>query len=202
MNSDQKEVLDILADSENGKEQDIAPDSVVLSTGVVIRIKKVPIQFFRMQINKIKKPHPPSIYIESQNRHEENPNDPDYIEAYEAYENGLFDKSINLLLGLGTDVESLPNGFYGPGDDRWIEELKMYDEELEIDSRPKPRYWLWLQFWAAPSQEDLSGLLNAVRAKMGVTQEEVEQALDTFPGDAQRAEDTVGEGQTDDQDGD
>ena len=134
-----------------------------LSTGVVLRFRPVPPVFLDRARQAVPVPQVPRTYIEAKGVEVLNPNHPDYIAALRLYDEQLVLAAWRAAAMLGTEVESLPDGFPGPEDDRWIEQLEAAlpeGEELDVqrevtnERQRNARYYDWLRLYAFGSEED------------------------------------------------
>ena len=92
-----------------------ADDNLIrLSTGVVLKAKQAsPTILIRVMTAK-ERPEPPVVFIKAMGREMENPDDPDYIDRVQAWEMNYKNSMLNALVGLGTELVSIPNGMEGP----------------------------------------------------------------------------------------
>ncbi len=157
-------------------------NKVTLSTGVVFNITNVPPYAFDAMKKKIAptRPNVPTVYIETKDRSEQNPNDPDYIEAMEAYDIRLTESLIDMILTLGTEVDKLPEGFPKHTDKGWSDKLELAG--LDIPEEDHPRYLAWIKLCAARTLDDLQALILACARSAGVTEEDAAEAAGSFRG--------------------
>lgn len=161
---------------------------VRLSNGIVLRGKPVPRAVMLNVVRRIPVPPVPVVAVEAVEggtRDEENPNDPDYLDAIEAMHSARLEATYRAAYALGTEVVSVPEGMYGPEADGWLEELAVVGAEADVTSRTA-RYLSWLQMYALSSQQDHSELYGACLAAAGIMEMEVVQAVAYFRDRAQR----------------
>jgi len=159
-----------------------------LNTGVVIGLKAVAPLILRDATSRLKEPKVPVQHIESKGRSEENPMHPDYLAAMEEYQATRAEIVENTLLLFGTEIVSLPQGFSGPDDDGWIEAFEAVG--IEISTNPKARYIQWIRLHAMGGQvEDMTIFTQELGREMGVTEEDVAVAAESFRGDEKRGSD-------------
>lgn len=117
-------------------------------------------------------PKPPVVYIEDKEREEENPNDPDYLEAVQEFnmERGML--SLAVYVSMGTEVQTLPAGMESAESDDWANELRRFG--LDIADKGRERYFQWVKYYAVSDADELNNLLITV---MGVTGEVFEEAV-------------------------
>jgi len=170
-----------------------------LKNGIVLRCRAVPPIYMRTLAERFTPPPPPQVRIErgDDSYYEENRDDPEWNDALA--ENGRrATKAITqLVLGMGTEVVSVPPGYVLPDDDAWIAHVRRADKftgietPLELDDTDL-RYICWLQFYALDNNTDvqLAGLLPQFLA--GPSEVEIAQAVDAFRDHSQRRADSDG----------
>lgn len=162
------------------QDQESDSDVLTLDSGVALRVTKIPPMLLADVEKRFPKPPVPKVHDETKGRAVENPNDPGYLAAVEANES---DKSLamtEVMVGKGTELVSIPAGMETPEDDGWKEEAEFYlGREIPAKSS-RTRYLFWLKYYALTSQDDLVRLSNKVARKMGVSQEDVGTALNSF----------------------
>lgn len=165
-------------------------NEIVLSSGVVLLAKQANPNILIRAMTSHPRPQPPMVFIKEMGRNMENPNDPDYIKRVQAWEMEYSNSMLNVLIGLGTELKSVPKGMEGPhpkptkkGEDEvmpeWIREYQSYGFPIVPDS-PSWRYITWVMFKAAPKQEDTEKIGMKVRTLSGVKEADVDDAT-RFP---------------------
>lgn len=167
-----------------------------LKNGIVLRCRAVPPIYMRTLAERFTPPPVPKVRIErgDDSYYEENPDDPDWQQALK--DNGArATKAITqLVLGMGTEVVSVPDGYVMPDNDAWVENVRRADKftgvetPLDLDDKDL-RYICWLQFYALDNNTDLqlAGLLPQFLA--GPSEVEIAQAVDAFRDHSQRRAD-------------
>lgn len=126
-----------------------------LSTGVVIRGKRVPDEILRRAFQRARttEPKPPLWFNPSKGRQEPNESDPDYIAAKErhAIELGLYME--NALIMYGIEVVSVPDGFPGPDSAEWAEEIALTG--MASGASAAARLFDWLTIKAGPHDRNV-----------------------------------------------
>jgi hypothetical protein len=150
--------------------------------GIVLELSAVS-RYLVMDINSsMPLPKPPIVMIEEKGRSEENPNDPDYIEALRQ---ANFKKGMavsNAYLALGTKVVTLPDDIESVESEDWSDILTELGVKIPIKGRA--RYVAWLRYYAVPG-DDFEALITATMREGSVTTEsDVKKAEDSFRGDA------------------
>lgn len=162
-------------------------EEVTLSNGVVIGIRTINTHVLGMAQENVKKPEVPKFYNPDTDKQEENPMHPDYVDAMMRYSSDRSDAVYNAAFLMGTYVKHLPEGFPGPDDDGWIENLQ-YLKLVDADtlSNKHARYLSWIRFFAIPSDDELVQMLDTVTGKLGVDEGDVQKEIATFPNRSQR----------------
>lgn len=167
-----------------------------LSNGIVLKMKPVPPVLLQAVTNEFQPPPIPKVHIEEDDRWEENPSDPSYIEELgkiaEAQNKALAD----LVMAVGSEVVSVPEGYERPEDDGWIEHVKFAAEltgtKLEIDTEnTTKRYLYWLRFYALETGGDVALAQNLPYQLSGIREGEVEEVIESFRGLPPRGADNV-----------
>ena len=169
---------------------EVKDGKITLSTGVVFKLENVPLFAFDKIKEKVgrERPQVPVVHIESKDRDEPNPNDPDYIAAMESYDSKLNEKLVDMVIVLGTEVDSVPEGFPKAEDEGWATKLKRLDIDIPEDS--DERYLSWVKLCAMRTAEDLASLLMACARGAGVTEEDVAEQAASFRDSKERRTDT------------
>ena len=98
--------------------------TVTMSTGVVFAVKPVPRQFLYEVTAQFEPPKVPMYFNESKGVEEENPADPDYIDAAERYLLEVSAAQNDAAFLRGTTVVEKPDDIPGPDDQDWIDEIE------------------------------------------------------------------------------
>ncbi len=165
------------------REAKVTPNSLVtLSNGVTLRTKRVPNMIFLDITRKFRAPKVPKFMNEDIGREEDNPNDPEYIEAYNQYQADIASSIVDTMLLLGTEFVSAPKDIDPPSGKKWSSKLKV----LGIDSGDDESlaYLQWIKYYAAAEDTDINAIVAAVGRLSGVSEEDVADAVDQFRGDA------------------
>lgn len=175
----------ILAAHSNG----IGPvTSYTLANGIVLKLKPVPPLALRAASARIPEPVVPKVRIESQDRDEDNPNDPNYQMAVMQKSVDQTNAMFTVALLVGTAVDHIPDGLYGPDDDGWITELRealalVGDEAEPVAIREAPeraRYLDWLRLYAVVTDADLYMLSMILVQGVVLSESEVQAAMASF----------------------
>jgi hypothetical protein len=166
--------------------------NVTLSTGVVLNI--MPVSPWLMQsifedADKIK-PKVPVVRIEADQRDEENPNDPVYLEQLKDWDKARTARVQDTVIAWGTMVGSLPQGFPPVDDPGWQEMARFTGHAIE-DSRIA-RYVTWVKWVAGPEIADSAEIMKAVQLAAGVPEAQVAAAAELFRNRVQGSADSGG----------
>lgn len=173
--------------SKNGRPQ------ILLSSGVVLNLTSVPKTFIYEATKAFKRPKIPTYLNEDKGRREENPNDPDYLEAVEMYAADIANAATDVAFLRGTTIQEIPDDVMGPDSKEWIQEMEVLG--LPMRDNPRARYLTWVKAIAAPLDNDINDLLEEVGRLTGVSESDVAEAVDRFRRDTARSKDTPASGQ-------
>lgn len=148
---------------------------IVLSTGVVMRAKQVPKMAFLALRRRFKAPAVPLWRNTDKGRDEPNPDDPDYLAALAEYQVDFAEAQIHLLMLLGTETVSIPEGLPGPDDLDWLAERALLG--LSSGDDPAARRLDWLLYKAAPTSNDIELLARGAGRATGTAEADVQEAL-------------------------
>ncbi len=174
---------------------------ITLSCGIVLALRNVPPLALRQADLVVPVPEVPIVRIESHDRDEENPNDPEYIDEVMERDTRVYRAGVDIALVMGTSCSSVPDGWCCPEDNGWIEELAVGGVEVDV-STPAMRYLNWLHLYALRTPEDLSRTTYNALVRAGLLEAEIAQAIASFLSSARRATDRDGEDSERDPDGD
>lgn len=163
-------------DGNGGKGDD---NLITLSTGVVLRAKQASPGILIRVMTKNQRPRPPMYFNTSMGREMENPDHPDYLDQVKAWEMEYKNGILNALIGLGTELVSVPKKFPRPEDDSWIEDYRFFGLPV-IPQSKSWRYTTWILFLAGPLDTDTNLIGEKVRELSGTKEADVRDA-ETFP---------------------
>lgn len=155
-------------------------EEITVSTGVKFGIRDVPIMPFRQLQKRLERgrPHVPVTYIEDKDRSEENPEDPDYLEALDDWNEDMELKLMDYVFMTGTEVLEVPEGVRPMTDETWADECRYLGEE--IASEGGVRYIQWLKYVACPNPDDIKAIVMPAVRSLGVTEEDVAESAAMF----------------------
>lgn len=190
--------------SKNGATPEPSPfdiNRVTLSNGIVLRIKGVNGRVQRAIVESIPLPEIP-VVKGAHDLDEDNPSDPDYLDALAAAQDERLRKIDEAFYTLGTSPEVIPEGCYGPDEDRWIEELAIVGAAVGPFADPLARYRAWMLNYALSTNADATAVSMSVIGKTGILDAEVQKALAGFQRRTQRDADPGASPAAGDGDGD
>lgn len=169
-------------DTAQAVERALAPqdDTIILSSGVVLRAKKANPVILVQVMAASPRPEPPLVFMPAYGREMENPDDPNYIERLRSWKMEYSDRMVSALILLGTEIVSVPKGLPGPDKDAWLEEYSLLGLPMNAENK-RWRYLTWVKFKACVDENDLKYIQEAVGRLSGVRESTVKSA-ENFPG--------------------
>ena len=158
------------------------PSEIVLSNGIVLALKPIPPGIIERSLARLEKPKVPRWKNPNKDVEEENPGDPGYVAAVEAYQLQRNETAANTLLLVGTAVKEIPEGLHGPEEvDRWFDAELMAHLGIEANTETAyDRYLSWLQLYAMARQGDIVKIFATVNRMAGIGEEDVQAAVAGF----------------------
>lgn len=176
MEADLNKTDKVIAKAIDSGEED---DLIRLSTGVVLKARQANPNILIRIMTANPRPKPPVYFNETIGREMENPDHPDYIKQVQAWEMEYNSGMLNALVGLGTELVSVPKKFPKPDDDSWLKDYRALGLPAITDS-PAWRYITWVLFKAAVKDTDTKQIGDKVKKLSGVKEADVRSA-ETFP---------------------
>lgn len=161
------------------------PTTVTLKNGISLRLKSVPPFLVQKAAGAVTRPDVPKVYLEDKGVYEDNPADPDYIDAMAVWEAKTIEAGVSVMLAAGTAVDHVPASMEGPDDDGWLELITYFGIDVDLGSRVS-RYLTWLLCYALDDPDDLANLVATTQRMTGIREEEAQEALATFRNRAER----------------
>jgi len=161
------------------QQTDGAANILALKSGVVLKVRRVSTHAIREAVMRIEEPQPPMVFLEDKGREEPNPEHPDYKKAMAQHAEAIGLAAANVTLLMGTTVESVPDDVPKQEEDDWIDNLEFFGITVDKNN-PRARYLAWLRFCAINTDEDMVRTLYTVAKVTGVTEEDVDQAVQSF----------------------
>jgi hypothetical protein len=182
MSDNYNETLGIALDSV--KETETVQDDgyIHLSSGVVLAPRKINPLVFQQVASQFKDPVVPYVWDEKKQRKEYNPMNPEYLEEKKRVEAERSMATIDAVIALGTKLSSehpMPPDISSLEDDDWIYDLEAAGLVFDTDNK-RMRYRTWVKFIACPEVKDIEILTNKVLKYIGVLEENVGAAVDSF----------------------
>lgn len=158
--------------------------------GTKLKLFSVSSQLVSDAMAKVTPPSVPKYWNDRQERELENPMDPGYVSAVQAFEMRRNTIIVNIYLVMGTTLKSVADGMYKPNDNEWSDDINEIAGELEVPETGRTRYLCWLKYYAL-TDNDIGDVIQKIQRLSGiVTEKEVDEAVIHFPGDAERGTDT------------
>lgn len=154
---------------------------ITLTTGVVLRLKKVNVLRINAINDQFKYPEVPKVYDENKGREIRNPDHPDYVRACQEMDAQRSMALIDAIAALGTEVVSVPDNIQKPEDNGWVEECEVLNIPVKKDS-PLARYMAWIKYVAILDTADFMKIANEFGMMMGTSEGLVASTIQTnFP---------------------
>jgi len=151
---------------------------IVLDNGVRVRINPVASPTILDVTGQIPDPIPPKWHNPDTGEDDPNPNHPDYIKALADVERLRNLASIDAIILWGVD---LVDGM--PADESWVKKLQFMQKHKQINlSAYDMDDPLDLEFLYKRHVLASAGLMTLIYEKSGLTQEDVDKAVASFPG--------------------
>lgn len=155
------------------------PDNLVtLSNGIVLKTERVPNMIFMDVTRRFKAPKIPVIFNDDVGRHMENPSDPEYAEKNIEYQAQVSSAIIDTMILLGTKFASAPKGMDSPSDTGWANKIALLG--FDPGDNDDLRYLMWVKYYAASEDTDITRIIEAVGRLSGVAEADVADAIDQF----------------------
>ena len=161
----------------------VAPKSVMLENGIELRIKPVSETALRVVVSRIPLPKVPMGDFGKDGEIKEPwPESPKYkaamIDAMAARNKAL----AHACRVLGTECTTVPEGYFRPEDDGWIDALRIVGAEPTPDQlrTDMDRYSAWLDNHATTMFLDVNKITQAVLMRSAIMEEEVMEAIQFF----------------------
>lgn len=157
--------------------------TITLSSGVVLRGKKMNPAILIQVMAAVPRPEPPVVFMEKMGREMENPDDPQYIERLQAWKMEFADRVVTAMVSLGTEIVSIPKKMEGPNGNEWLKDYTLLGLPLFPMSETW-RYLVWVKFKAIRDEEDMKKIQEVVGRLNGIREEAVKSA-ENFSGSDQ-----------------
>lgn len=163
-----------------------------LKTGVVLKLH--PFSGLALETLELRFPDPaiPKVYDEHTGREIENPMHPDYLKAVDAAKSMRALAALDAIVGVGTSLESVPEGMDGPHSQAWMDRLELLGKDQAFIDSPLKRYVEWIKVVAAGDADGWEQLTVRCMRLSGVPEVDVDNALDKIKSKAERPADLDG----------
>lgn len=151
---------------------------VVLSNGIMLQAKPVARGLLQRIQEQIPEPSVPTVELPEHGRSEPNPMDPDYLDALELCYRERLAADNNARMAFGWMVNSVPDGFFRPEEDGWIEELRFAG--IAATSEGPGRMLDWLNLYALATPVDEAVISAKSYMTTAITEGEVVRAMAYF----------------------
>lgn len=155
-----------------------AASDITLSNGIVLRAKSFPRAVLRTALAAVPDPKVPTIHFED-GSDEENPNDPDYLAAWETVHGERLEVAARVILAMGLAIVHVPPGMYPPESDVWVQDLESVGITADVKT-PFRRWTQWLNLYAIPSETERVTVWFIAQRQAGMTEQEVIAAMRYF----------------------
>lgn len=176
-------IQEAVAEVEREAVHQLPNNHIRLSSGVVLRTKKVSVLRIQAVANKIKPPKLEDYAFYDPDREETilNPNHPEYLAAVERHNTEVGMAVLDALIVFGTEPVEVPDTVHPLESDAWLEELDFVGIEVNRESK-LARYLAWVRYVAMVTEEDVSLVTQKISSStMGSSEELVAQAIENFP---------------------
>lgn len=155
------------------------PERIVLSNGIVLKVKPMPPMLLNSVSNSIPKPPVPMVFLEDKGRDEPNPNDPNYIQAEADRQTALSLAIMNTILYACTEIEEVPANCWGVESEEWLALPRLAGIKFDPDDKIE-RYLTWLRSYAIATMQDMNKAQTLPLMLAGITEPEVDDVMESF----------------------
>jgi hypothetical protein len=161
------------------------PDTFTLSSGVVLRAKRVaPLRIDAIN-RQYKDPEVPMVELED-GRKVENPDHPKYIEKLRNNTEERDNALLNAFMLFGTEVVSIPETIRSIDNSDWVDEMELVG--IHVPDNKLARYLAWMRYEALlDAQNDMAAIMQHVLRKMAIAEENIAEAMQSFRGEEERS---------------
>lgn len=157
----------------------VPSDVIICSNGVKLKLKKIPLMRIQAVMNKFEYPPVPDIWDENRGRAVKNPDHPDYLRQKAEVDQKRQNAVLDAIAALGTEIIDIPESVPSLESDDWIEECEFIGISVDKDRRIA-RKLAWIKFVALVDIADMNKLGEQFGISMGLSEETVAQAVDSF----------------------
>ncbi|MEE8360813.1 MAG: hypothetical protein V3R71_01595 [Gemmatimonadales bacterium] len=163
----------------------VAPKEIELQNGIVLGTKPVSEIVLRSVVTRIAKPDVPTKEFGDADAPvtELWPESPEYREALQDCMVKRNHALAHACQVVGTECRSVPDGYFMPEDDGWIDLMRVAGVEMPNCDTSMDRYAAWLDLHAITGFFDLNKITQAVLMLSAILEEEVWEAIRFFRSD-------------------
>jgi hypothetical protein len=166
---------------EKAEENPEVTDRVELSSGVILRFKKIPLLRINAIVDQFPYPPVPEIFDEAKGRVEKNPLSETYLEMCKKVDAERATAVVDAVVATGTVLEYKPDSVSPVESEDWIEELEVSHITIKKESK-LARYLAWVKFVAIVDADDLGKIAREFGITLGVSESKIAAAIDNnFP---------------------
>lgn len=175
----EEKIQDIISEVEVKTE--VPNPYVTLSSGVVLKVKKVNYMIVQAVINRFHYPPIPESWDKDRGRFIQNPSHPDYLAAKAEIDGQRMMAVADAIAAFGVDINHIPPQLPKPESEGWLDDLELVGINVKRNS-PAARQQAWINFVALPNAEDVARLTKEFLSVMGVSEGAVAEAIrENFP---------------------
>lgn len=154
---------------------------ITLSTGVILKVKKINYMIVQAVINQFKYPDIPEVFDKDRGRPIRNPDNPDYKKLCAEVDAHRMNAVADAIAAFGVDIHHIPDHITPIEDETWIKELALVHIHVEKDF-PAARQQAWINYVALKEADDIATLTKQFLSVMGVSEAAVAESIrDNFP---------------------
>lgn len=190
MSEEQAKLDAVLRVYEQNNQGDEPDNIVTLVSGVRLELRGIS-PFILMSLDnqkEFRKPPVPTVYDEHKGRDIPNFADQDYLDECNRRDQMKGEALIDAIIGLGSKVIHIPEGIEPVESSGWSDALSLI-MKLNIPESGPGRTLIWVKYVAITSGLDATRITEVARKQLGVTEEEVQEAIVGFRGDEERPAD-------------
>ncbi len=154
---------------------------ITLSSGVVLKVKKINYMIVQAVINQFRYPDVPEVMDKDRGRLIRNPDNPDYKKLCDEVDANRMRAIVDAIAAFGVDIHHVPDHIRPIDNEDWIKELSLVGIMVE-GSFPPARQQAWINYVALPDGDDVARLTKEFLSVMGVSEAAVAESIrDNFP---------------------
>lgn len=170
-----------LVEVEKNEQTPEQKEEVTLSSGVILKFKKIPLLRINAIVEQFPYPPVPVVYDEKKQRKESNPLNKDYLDAKAEIDVQRSLAIIDAVVATGTELKFRPDDVPDPDTDDWIEELTVSHIPVRKESK-YAKYLAWVKFVAIRDMDDLGIIAREFGITLGISESRIADAIqENFP---------------------